>query len=76
MEPVAIVGIGCKFPGADTPEELWSLLENGKDMVTEVPNDRWNKDNWYSETKMKSKSVYIYKYIFNNFDLFNLYLDK
>jgi acyl transferase domain-containing protein/acyl carrier protein len=43
-EPIAIVGLGCRFPGgAADPEALWSLLERGADVVTEVPAWRWNK---------------------------------
>src|SRR5690606_15050108 len=47
-EPIAIVGMGCRFPGsADTPEKLWDLLIAGTDAVTEVPADRWDADAWY-----------------------------
>jgi acyl transferase domain-containing protein/NAD(P)-dependent dehydrogenase (short-subunit alcohol dehydrogenase family)/aryl carrier-like protein len=42
-EPIAIVGIGCRFPGGVVdPESYWELLRNGVDAVTEVPPDRWN----------------------------------
>jgi acyl transferase domain-containing protein/acyl carrier protein/SAM-dependent methyltransferase len=44
-EPIAIVGLGCRFPGgADSPEAYWSLLESGFDAVTAVPADRWSPD--------------------------------
>ncbi|MEO8180782.1 MAG: SDR family NAD(P)-dependent oxidoreductase, partial [Deltaproteobacteria bacterium] len=47
-EPIAIVGIGCRFPGGVTdPESLWRLLEQGVDAITEVPKDRWDIDEWY-----------------------------
>ncbi|WP_424097235.1 type I polyketide synthase [Moorena producens] len=47
-EPIAIVGIGCRFPGgASTPEAFWNLLQNGVDAITEVPPDRWNLDDYY-----------------------------
>ncbi|NEO43321.1 MAG: type I polyketide synthase [Moorea sp. SIO4A3] len=47
-EPIAIVGIGCRFPGgASTPKKFWELLENGVDAITEVPKDRWNVDDLY-----------------------------
>ncbi len=39
---VAIVGMACRFPGADSLEEFWALLKAGKDAVTEVPSDRWD----------------------------------
>jgi acyl transferase domain-containing protein len=42
-EPIAIVGIGCRFPGhADSPEAYWQLLAQGKDCITQAPADRWN----------------------------------
>jgi acyl transferase domain-containing protein/acyl-CoA synthetase (AMP-forming)/AMP-acid ligase II len=48
QEPIAIVGIGCRFPGeADTPEQFWKLLSEGRDAVTLVPSDRWDRDAWY-----------------------------
>ena len=45
--PVAVVGIGCRFPGAYGPAQLWRLLERGGDAVTEVPASRWDVDAWY-----------------------------
>ncbi|MFF3223102.1 acyltransferase domain-containing protein [Nocardia suismassiliense] len=40
IEPVAVVGIGCRLPGADDPQALWRLLVDGVDAVTEVPDRR------------------------------------
>jgi amino acid adenylation domain-containing protein len=40
-EPIAIVGMGCRFPGAENPEAFWRLLKDGADMIREVPPDRW-----------------------------------
>ncbi|MFE9923766.1 amino acid adenylation domain-containing protein [Streptomyces sp. NPDC005774] len=37
----AVVGLACRFPGADTPEEFWDLLTAGRDTVSAVPPDRW-----------------------------------
>jgi acyl transferase domain-containing protein/acyl carrier protein len=42
MEPIAIVGMACRFPGAESPESYWRLLREGVDAVREVPADRWD----------------------------------
>ena len=40
-EPIAIVGMACRFPGeVRTPEELWSLVRLGADVVGDFPDDR------------------------------------
>ena len=46
-EPIAIIGIGCRVPGADSPAEYWELLDKGRDAIREVPADRWNADDYF-----------------------------
>ena len=47
-EPIAIIGVGCRFPGhADTPEALWQLLCDGVDATSEIPEDRWDTAAFY-----------------------------
>ena len=47
-EPIAIIGMGCRFPGgASTPEAFWDNLQNGVDAIAEVPEDRWHLDDYY-----------------------------
>ncbi|KAI1373505.1 hypothetical protein F4677DRAFT_462253 [Hypoxylon crocopeplum] len=38
---IAVIGMACKFPGADSPEEYWQLLDRGQSMVTEPPEGRF-----------------------------------
>ncbi len=50
MEPIGIIGIGCRFPGANNPESFWRLLRNGVDAITEIPPERWDIDQFYHPT--------------------------
>src|SRR3546814_7661991 len=46
-EPIAIVGMACRFPGSPDLESYWRLLEEGRDAITEVPRERWDVDALY-----------------------------
>ncbi len=47
-EPIAIIGMGCRFPGdANTPEQFWQFLQGGGNGVVDVPADRWDVDQYY-----------------------------
>jgi myxalamid-type polyketide synthase MxaE and MxaD len=47
-EPLAVIGIGCRFPGdVRDPESLWQLIAQGTDAISEVPPDRWSLDDLY-----------------------------
>ncbi|MFI4954338.1 MAG: beta-ketoacyl synthase N-terminal-like domain-containing protein, partial [Gammaproteobacteria bacterium] len=46
-EPVAVIGMGCRFPGgANSPDEFWQLLEQGFDSSIEIPKNRWDADKY------------------------------
>ena len=45
--PVAVVGIGCRFPSANGPAEFWQLLSQGGDAITEVPASRYDIDAYH-----------------------------
>jgi len=60
-EPIAIIGIGCRFPGgANDLNSFWRILREGVDAIVEIPSDRWNADAFYDSNphasgKMTSK---------------------
>ena len=59
-EAIAIIGIGCRFPGnANTPESFWELLSNGKDSVREIPLERWDIDSYYDPNPDTPGKMYI-----------------
>ncbi len=47
-EDIAIIGMGCRFPGARGIDEFWENLINGVDAVREIPADRWDIEAFYS----------------------------
>jgi 8-amino-7-oxononanoate synthase len=47
LEPIAIIGIGCRYPGAESPHAFWQLLRDGVDAIEEVPPSRWEVDRFY-----------------------------
>ncbi len=48
-EPIAIIGMGCRFPGGvNSPDEYWQLLMKGVDAITEIPPERWDIDSYYN----------------------------
>lgn len=57
-EPIAIIGMGCRYPGgADSPEDLWRLLEDGIDAITEIPKSRLDIDRYYDPSGGPGKIV-------------------
>lgn len=59
-EAVAIIGVGCRFPGANNKNEFWRLLCEGIDAITEVPKNRWDVNKYYdpkrgTQGKMNTK---------------------
>ncbi len=59
-DPIAIVGIGCRFPGgASSPEAFWNLLRRGKDAIVDVPKDRWDIRKFYDANPNKPGKTYM-----------------
>jgi acyl transferase domain-containing protein/NADPH:quinone reductase-like Zn-dependent oxidoreductase/thioesterase domain-containing protein/acyl carrier protein len=49
-EPIAIIGMACRFPGSPDLAAYWRLIHEGIDAVGEIPNSRWNIDEFYDPT--------------------------
>ncbi|MGF1480505.1 MAG: beta-ketoacyl synthase N-terminal-like domain-containing protein [Cyanophyceae cyanobacterium] len=54
-EAIAIIGLGCRFPGAENPEAFWHLLHTGGDAITSVPRERWDVEAYYAEVPTPGK---------------------
>ena len=58
-EPIAIVGIGCRFPGGiESPTTFWEVLLRGQDGTSEVPETRWSLDRHYDSARGKAGKIY------------------
>lgn len=58
LEPIAIIGMACRFPGsAPTPESFWELLSNARKGHGEVPKDRFSAEAWRHPSHERKGSV-------------------
>lgn len=58
-EPVAIVGLSCRFPQSPDLDAYWRLLDEGKDAVRDVPADRWDIEAYYDPDPDAPGKVYM-----------------
>ena len=58
-EPIAVVGMSCRFPGGgNSPDQYWEILKNGVDATSEIPADRWDRDAYYDPDPQASGKMY------------------
>ena len=59
-EPIAIIGIGCRFPHkASSPQAFWDVLARGIDAIIEVPAERWDARRFYDPDPDKPGKTYV-----------------
>ena len=72
-EPIAVIGMGCRFPGgADDPEAFWELLKHGRDAVRDVPAERWDPGKYYDpdpDAPGKMNTRHVRHFLIGNHDI-------
>lgn len=59
-EALAIVGMGCRFPGGvETPEDFWTLMSEGRDGIVEIPADRLDLQKFYDARAEAPGKIYV-----------------
>ena len=57
-EPIAVIGLACRVPGAENPEEFWHLLQTESDAITEIPSKRWDMEGYYDPDPEAPGKIY------------------
>ena len=72
-EPLAIIGISYRFPGnVSNATHLWNILENGKNVIEQIPIERWDIDNYYDPDSNAPGKMYIRRSgVVHGLDLFD-----
>ena len=58
-EPIAIIGLGCRFPRANSPEAFWQLLSKVVNAVAEIPTPRWDINRYYDQDANQPGKMYV-----------------
>jgi acyl transferase domain-containing protein/NAD(P)-dependent dehydrogenase (short-subunit alcohol dehydrogenase family)/acyl carrier protein len=57
-QDIAIIGIGCKVPGADNLEQFWQLLDQEQSRISDVPTERWISDDYFDAQGVDAHKTY------------------
>jgi acyl transferase domain-containing protein len=61
-EPIAIIGMACRFPGrANSPDQFWDLMDKGQDAISEFPDGRWDVNAYYDANPDAVGKIYTRK---------------
>jgi len=71
-EPIAVIGMSCRFPGAENIDKYWNILKNGINTISKVPIHRWDYEKYLNNTTdiKKIESMQFGGFL-NNIDLFD-----
>ena len=58
LQPIAVVGIGCRFPGAGDPDEYWEMIAAGGTAITKLPASRLDRSLYFHPEKGRIGSTY------------------
>ncbi len=72
FQPIAIVGIACRFPEANNKQEYWRLLCEGRNIISDMPEERWQLLNESDEFTIKNQHAIKGGYL-RNIDAFDAY---
>ena len=61
LEPIAIIGMACRFPGAEDPPQFWRLLLEGTDATGEIPAERWDRELLHDADLQASGKVHTWR---------------
>src|SRR3989338_9328195 len=54
---VAVIGMACRFPGAENYQQFWNNLVNSINSITEVPQDRWNWQDYWGDPQEENNKT-------------------
>ena len=54
-DAVAVIGVGCRFPGAESADAYWQLLRDGIDATSDIPANRWDLDRYFDPERKPGK---------------------
>lgn len=72
-DPIAIIGLSCRFPGANNKEAFWELLKQGKNVISPMPEERWELLKNTKEILLRDKNLNYNGGYFKNISDFDAY---